>query len=45
MKQSFLSYLVELLATDEWKGVSPNVDIAKGKHKLPRTWQEFLKRR
>lgn len=45
MKQSFLSYLIELLATDEWKGVSPNVDIAKGKHKIPESWQEFLKRR
>jgi hypothetical protein len=45
MSQSFLGYLIELLATDEWKGVSANVDIAKGKHKLPTTWQEFLKRR
>jgi hypothetical protein len=45
MKTSYLSYLIELLQADKWKGVSPNIDIAKGRYKMPKTWTEFLKRR
>tara|TARA_R100001460_G_scaffold59716_1_gene99643 strand:- start:3256 stop:3393 length:138 start_codon:yes stop_codon:yes gene_type:complete len=45
MKNSYLSYLIELLQSDEWKDVSHDVEIAKGKYKIPQTWNEFLKRR
>lgn len=45
MKTSYLSYLIELLQADEWRGVSRNIDIAKGKYQIPKTWTEFLKRR
>lgn len=45
MKKTYLSYLIELLQADEWRGVSKNVDIAKGKYQIPKTWTEFLKRR
>jgi hypothetical protein len=45
MKTSYLSYLIELLQSDDWKGVSHNIDIAKGKYRMPQTWTEFLKRR
>ena len=45
MKTSYLSYLIELLQTDEWKGKSHNIDIAKGKYRIPKSWTEFLKRR
>ena len=45
MKTSYLGYLIELLQSDEWKGVSDNIDIAKGKYKIPKTWTELLKRR
>ena len=45
MKTSYLSYLIELLQSDEWKGKTQNIDIAKGKYRMPQTWTEFLKRR
>lgn len=45
MKNSYLSYLIELLQADDWKGVSKNIDIAKGKYKIPKNWTEFLKSR
>ena len=45
MKTSYLGYLIELLQADRWKGVSYNIDIAKGKYKIPKTWTELLKRR
>ena len=45
MKKSYLGYLIELLQADRWKGVSHNIDIAKGKYKIPKTWTELLKRR
>ena len=34
--------LFELLALDEFKGVSENIEIAKGKYKLPETIKEGL---
>jgi hypothetical protein len=43
MKTSYLGYLIELLQSDEWRGVSDNIDIAKGKYKIPKTWTEFFK--
>lgn len=32
--------LIELLAADDWYGVSENIDIAKGKYKVPLTFKE-----
>ena len=45
MKSSYLSYLIELLQLDEWRKQSEAIDIAKGKYAIPKTWDEFLKRR
>ena len=45
MKPTYLSYLLELLQADQYKGVSENIDIAKGKYHMPKSWDEFLKRR
>lgn len=35
--------LFKLLQLDEFKGVSKNVDIAKGSNKLPETFKEGIK--
>lgn len=32
--------LLELLTQDEWLGVSKNIDIAKGKYKIPKNLKE-----
>ncbi len=32
--------LLELLAQDKWYGASRNIDIAKGKYKIPKTLKE-----
>ena len=32
--------VIDLLQLDEWLGVSENVEIAKGKYKLPKTIKE-----
>jgi hypothetical protein len=45
MKPSYLGYLIELLQASEYRKVSNNIDIAKGKYAIPRTWKEFLNRR
>ena len=45
MKQGYLSYLIELLQVDYWRNESEAIDIAKGKYAIPKTWDEFLKRR
>jgi hypothetical protein len=45
MKTSYLSYLIELLQLQEWRNESEAIDIAKGKYAIPKTWNEFLKRR
>ena len=45
MKPSYLSYLIELLQLDGWRKQSEAIDIAKGKYAIPKTWDEFLKRR
>lgn len=45
MKPSYLGYLIELLQLDEWRNESEAIEIAKGKHAIPKTWDEFLKRR
>jgi hypothetical protein len=43
MKQTYLGYLIELLNSDEWIGAGDNIEIAKGKHKLPEGWNEYIK--
>jgi len=43
MKNKYVSYLVEVLQSDDWYGVSESVEIAKGKHALPRNWSEGFK--
>ena len=45
MKKSYLSYLIELLQADDWKGESEHIDIAKGKYKIPKNWNDFIKGR
>lgn len=35
--------IIDLLNTNEFYGVSENIDIAKGKYKLPITWQDTFK--
>jgi hypothetical protein len=45
MKPSYLSYVIDLLQSSDWMDVSENVDIAKGKYKVPSTWKEFISSR
>ena len=32
--------IIKLVQTDEWRGVSQRVEIAKGKNKLKRNWAD-----
>lgn len=34
--------IIELLKMDDFKGVSKNIDIAKGKYKLPESTKELI---
>jgi hypothetical protein len=34
MRESYLSYLIALLNSDNYFGVSPEIDIAKGMYKI-----------
>ena len=34
--------LIEILALDEFKGISEAVDFAKGSHKIPKTIREAI---
>jgi hypothetical protein len=43
MKPTYLSYLIEILNSDEWLGAGDCVEIAKGKNKLPEGWNEYIK--
>jgi hypothetical protein len=43
MKTKYVSYLIEVLQSDDWYGVSEAVDMAKGKYALPRNWSEGFK--
>ena len=45
MKPTYLSYLIELLQANEYRNAPETIEIAKGKYAIPKTWQEFLKRR
>ena len=38
MKASYLSYLIEILNSDEWLGAGDCVEIAKGKNELVTDW-------
>jgi hypothetical protein len=38
-----INNIVELLNTKEFYGVSENIDIAKGKYKIPFTWKDTWK--
>ncbi len=35
-----IEQILELLAKDDWYGVSENIDIAKGKYKIPKGYKE-----
>lgn len=35
-----IEQLLELLAQEDWYGVSKNIDIAKGKYKMPKNLKE-----
>lgn len=35
--------IIELLNTNDFYGVSENVDIAKGKYQIPVTWKDTWK--
>lgn len=35
--------LIEILALDEFKGISGTIDFAKGSHKIPKTIREAIK--
>lgn len=35
--------IIDLLNTNEFYGVSENIDIAKGKYKMPETWKDTFK--
>ena len=43
MKESYLSYLIEILNSEEWFGAGGCIEIAKGKNKLPEGWKEYIK--
>lgn len=35
--------IIELLQVSDYYGISENVDIAKGKYKIPNTWKDTWK--
>lgn len=41
MTKSYLGYLIELLKVSDAKGEA--IEIAKGKHSIPKTWEAFKK--
>ena len=36
-----IKLIIELLKTDNFYGVNPYIDIAKGKYKAKENWKEF----
>jgi hypothetical protein len=42
-KESMINNIIDLLALDEYYGVSERVDIAKGKYETPNTFRSFWK--
>jgi hypothetical protein len=43
MTKGYIGYLVDLLQSEDWIGVSDNVEIAKGKYHIPSNWQDTKK--
>lgn len=37
-----ISGIIRLLQSNEFRGVSDAVDIAKGKYQFPRTWKHLM---
>lgn len=42
-KESMIKNIIDLLALDEYYGVSERIDIAKGKYETPNTFKSFWK--
>ena len=38
-----ITAVLQLLSLDDWKGVSENVEIAKGKYEIKNTWAKGIK--
>jgi hypothetical protein len=38
-----IKHLIDLLNTNDYYGVSKNIDIAKGKYAIPYSWKDGLK--
>jgi hypothetical protein len=38
-----IKHLIDLLNTNDYYGVSKNIDIAKGKYAIPYNWKDGLK--
>jgi len=43
MKTGYISYLIEVLTSDEFYGASETIEIAKGKHYLPTKFGDVKK--
>jgi hypothetical protein len=41
MNKSTITLIMDLLSIDDFYGVSENIDIAKGKYKIPRTYKDM----
>jgi hypothetical protein len=39
-----INLTLKLLEVSEWYGISENIEIAKGKNKLPQDWNDTKKR-
>ena len=40
----YLGIVLELLAEDEYYGISEEIEIAKGKNEFPFTWKKVFKK-
>lgn len=40
---NMIGTIIELLSLDDFKGVSHNIDIAKGKYEIKDTWEKGIK--
>lgn len=38
-----IGLIIKLIQSDEWIGISDEVDIVKGKYAIPRGWKDFKK--
>jgi len=39
-----LDLIFKILDIDDWKGVSNNIEISKGKYELPENWNDIKNR-